>query len=155
MSDVDLIELLLINSGAGPYYRAFDSVKLQSVELYSTSSTNRLHTVTAEWLRVYPFGSKTQTVSDTGTGVTEPAHVRATPPVDSYAHTWLSPEATPKSILRIDLPYLTIIDITVSYVMNLNSAGVVAQYSGGSSVPAGTMFVPSIYGVLIPVAINK
>lgn len=155
LTDVDLVELMLFNSGPGSYYRVFDSVKLHSVELFTTSSTNVLHTVSLEWQRVYPFGSKTQTISDTGTGVTEPAHVRATPPKDSYAHTWLSPDATPKNLCLLNLPFLTIVDITVSYVLNVNSAGVAAQYSAGASVPAGTMFVPTIYGVLIPQSVNK
>lgn len=154
LTDVDLVELLLFNNAGSPYYRVFDSVKLLSIELFSASSTNRLHTVAVEWLQVEPYGSRTQTVSDTAVGVTEPAHVRAMPPRDSYGHSWLSPRADVKSIANLTLPFDTVIDITVAYVVNLNSPGVGAQYSAGTSQPVGTMFVPTIYGVLEPVSVN-
>jgi len=154
LTDTDLIELLLFNSGPGPFYRVFDSVKLRSIELFSPSSTNVLHTVAVEWLRVEPYGNRTQTVSDTAVGVTEPAHVRAMPPKDSYASSWLSPSGDSKNIANLTLPFDTVVDITVQYVVNLNSVGVVAQYSGGTSVPTGTMFVPTIYGVLAPQSVN-
>lgn len=154
LSDTDLIELLLFNSGPGPYHRVFDSVRLKSIELFSPSSTNVLHTVAVEWLRVEPYGNRTQTVSDTAVGVTEPAHVRAMPPKDSYASSWLSPSGDSKYLANLTLPFDTVVDITVQYVVNLNSAGVVAQYSGGTSTTAGTLFVPTIYGVLVPQSVN-
>jgi len=155
LTDIDLLEQLLFATSGSQTYRVFDSVRLKSIELFSASSTNRLHTVSVEWLRVEPYGSKTQTVSDTAVGVTEPAHVRAMPPKDSYAHSWLSPDSTPRSLAVLSLPFDTVIDITVQYVINLNSSGVVANYTGGSSVPAGSMFVPTIYGVLIPQSVNN
>jgi hypothetical protein len=77
------------------------------------------------------------------------------PPMDSYAHSWLSPSGDPKYIAQLTLPFDTVVDITVRYVVNLNTPGVVAQYSSGTSTPAGSMFVPVIYGVLNPQSVNQ
>lgn len=153
--DQDLLNLLSVVYS--PYvFRVFESVKLKRVEMWNCNIQNTLHTISVEWLRTFPYGNKTSIVSDTALGTAEAAHVVAKPPKDSLMASWLSAEGGPSSPVKLALihvPKGTVIDITVAYVINMNSPGITTNTSPPALSP-GTLFVPTIYGVLLPVSVN-
>lgn len=153
--DQDILNLLSIVYS--PYtFRVFESVKLKSIEMWNCNVQNTAHTISCEWLRTFPYGNKTSIKSDTALGTATPAHVMAKPPSDSLASSWISAEgspSTPVALANLVFPKGTIIDINVSFVINMNSPGITTNVSPPALSP-GTLFVPVIYGILIPVSVN-
>lgn len=152
--DLDLLNMLSnVIAPASTASRIFESVKLKRVEMWNANIANTAHTISLEWLRTYPFGNKTSIHSDTAVGTAEPAHIFVKPPKDSYCRVWLSGSDEPKPLFQVSLCNGTIIDITLSYVVNVN-----AQANAASvpvpALPQGTLFVPVLYGVLIPQSVN-
>lgn len=153
--DQDLLNLLSVVYS--PYtFRVFESVKLKSIEMWNCNIQNTAHTISCEWLRTYPYGNKTSIVSDTALGTAVAAHVMAKPPSDSLTASWISAEGAPSApvaLANLVIPKGTIIDITVSFVINTNSPGITSTVTPPALSP-GTIFVPVIYGILIPVSVN-
>jgi len=116
--------------------------------------TTTAHTISLEWLRTYPYGNKTSIITDTALGSAVAAHVHTKPPKDSYASVWLSGSDEPKPLFQLSLCRGTIIDITLSYVINLDAQSISANVGAVPAYPPGTLFVPKIYGVLEPQAVN-
>jgi hypothetical protein len=155
--DLDLLNMLssVLIPGGSPAVRLFESVKLKQVEMWNCNNTNTAHTISLEWLRTFPFGNKTSIHTDTALGSAVAAHVIVRPPKDSYAHVWLSGSDEPKPLFTLNLCYGTVIDITLSYVINLNAQANNANVGAVPAFPPGTLFVPKIYGVLEPQAVNR
>jgi hypothetical protein len=77
-------------------------------------------------------------------------------PSESLDASWITAEGAPSSpvaLASLGFAKGTIVDITVSYVINMNSPGITTTVSPPALSP-GTLFVPIIYGILIPVSVN-
>lgn len=155
--DLDLLNMLssVLIPGGSPAVRLFESVKLKQVQMWNCNNTNTAHTISLEWLRTYPYGNKTSVTSDTALGSAVAAHVNTKPPKDSYASVWLSGSDEPKPLFQLMLCYGTVIDITISYVINMNAQANMATVGAVPAYPPGTLFVPNIYGVLEPQSVNR
>lgn len=155
--DLDLLNMLssVLIPGGSPAVRLFESVKLKQVELWNCNVSSTAHTISLEWLRTYPYGNKTSVHSDTALGSAVAAHVHTKPPKDSYASVWLSGSDEPKPLFELKLCYATVIDITLSYVINMNAQATNATVGAVPAYPPGTLFVPKIYGILEPQSVNS
>jgi len=155
--DLDLLNMLssVLIPGGSPAVRLFESVKLKRVEMWNANMTSTAHTISLEWLRTYPYGNKTSITSDTALGSAVPAHIYVQPPQDSYARVWMSGSDEPKPLFQLSLCRGTIIDITLSYVINLDAQANNANVGAVPAYPPGTLFVPRIYGVLEPQSVNR
>jgi len=152
--DLDLINMLCsINAPTIQAARVFESVKLKHIQMWNANISNTAHTISLEWARTYPFGNKTSIISDTALGTSEPAHVNVYPPKDSYSRVWLSGSDEAKPLFTLSLCKGTIIDITLQYVVNINAQSNIAAVPV-PALPAGTLYVPVLYGILIPQSVN-
>jgi hypothetical protein len=109
------------------------SVKIHSIEIWSPpASQGSAATCSVEWLSTF---SPTIEVSDTTVSVSEPAHIRASPPSGSAASFWINP-ASAQNIMKVMAPVGSIIDVKCTHLLiDEGTAG--ASYA----VAAGTLGV--------------
>jgi len=116
----------------------FASVKLQKVEIWTPpASQGASSTCSVEWAS--QSNANNQEISDTTVSVATPAHVRASPPRNSLASFWQSPGITNNQLFNLIAPAGSIIDVTLSLIMQDDDNGAAITGAVATAV-VGTVY---------------
>jgi hypothetical protein len=133
----------------------FYSVKLQSVEIWSTaSSIGAISSMTLEWGSDAPVANTNLLVSDASISSSYPCHLFARPPKGSFAGMWM--DATNDNIVfTISTDSACIVDIRLTGILLDGSSSSATVTVGTASL--GVLYYPPLDGStdkLLPVGLN-
>jgi len=117
ITNLDLLDLKFVATGAAAGNRIFGGVKLNSLDVWcANTSATASNTVLVEWFTNNPsLGSSSKIFSDTAVGTTNVAHVHAKPPPGSFSADWLpNVIGTNYSIFNITCPQGSIVDVNMT-----------------------------------------
>jgi hypothetical protein len=133
----------------------FYSVKLHSVEMWSTASTvGGISSMTIEWGSDAPVANTNLLVSDASISSAYPCHIYAKPPKGSFASMWM--DATNDNVVfTLATDSSCVVDIKLSVIMLDGSTSSATVTVGTASL--GVLYYPPLDGStdkLLPVGLN-
>jgi hypothetical protein len=133
----------------------FYSVKLHSVEIWSTAGTvGGISSMTLEWGSDASVANTNKLVSDASISSAYPCHIYAKPPQGSFASFWM--DATNDNIVfTINTDSACIVDLNMTGIMLDGSSSSATVSVGTASL--GVMYYPPLDGAtdkLLPVGLN-
>jgi len=93
----------------------FDSVKVNSIEMWSATSIGSIATVSCEWNSATSLGDTTREFSDSSI-TTSPAHIFTRPPIGSAASFWQN-SLTNNDLFRLKCTAKCLVDVNLTLVM--------------------------------------
>jgi hypothetical protein len=162
LSNVDITEKDLLAAmgsictvGNTTLRSVFYSVKLQSVEMWSTASTvGGISSMTIEWGSDAPVANTNKLVSDASISSAYPCHIFARPPKGSFASFWM--DATNDNVVfTLATDSACVVDVRMTGILLDGSVSSATVTVGTASL--GVLYYPPLDGStdkLLPVGLN-
>lgn len=120
----------------------FQSVKVNQIEIW-TPPASQGAAVTCSVLFPSANNSPAREVSDTSVSVSQPSHVKVSPPPNSLCSFWQN-GSSPSSLFTLTAPSGSIIDVWLSLVMKDGPGGFAANTAVLVSATVGTVYYCSL-----------
>jgi len=139
---IGLLDLLCMATTSTSAYRIVDAFKINRVELWCANNPASADANTAEieWLASDNIGNS-KTYNDTAIGISDVAHVVATPPVGSTASFWnqSSVGSTDVNLFRLAIPDGGLVDVVMDIIL-MDSDSRVAVTGAVAGATAGNFY---------------
>ncbi len=171
ISNTDILDLYCMAATSTSAYQLFNAARVVSVEVWAPAGldTGGSNMITNTCFLEYPamvastgFGGRSVRIVDTSTSLDEPAHVRGSPPEDSYAAMWTfnTAVANTNALFNIGGPLTGyVVDVTLELTLRDSSLAPQPVTAAVSGATVGQIYVRALdsasgSGVLVPVSVN-
>ena len=132
----DLMDLFCVATAANAATRILDGIKIKSIEMWAANSAgNASNTVQLEFLNqaAAGIGGPGVVFNDTAIGLNDIAHLKAQPPRNSTAASWITGFST-TDILEFVLPQGSVVDVIFDLVLceSETASNVTGAVAGGT-----------------------
>lgn len=150
-----MLGVLVMAASSSICYGLLSAVRIKKVELWALNTTGRPAEMTVDWSANTPLmGSRSTRVTSTTLGVSNVAHLKATPPPNSLASFWI--EVAPNGANRIfnvsaNETTELILDLTLEVVVHDSLLDGPSSPIAVSGATPGQVYLTYLNGTLEPV----